>query len=50
MFSPFKALFRFVWVYREFWMIPAIVLLLLVGGAIVVFQSTTGAPFLYTLF
>jgi hypothetical protein len=43
-------LFRFVRVYRKFWLAPVIVGLLLVGGLLILAQSTAIAPFIYAIF
>ena len=50
MFSLLSQIIKFARVYKKFWMIPAIVLLLAVGGLIVVVQSSTIAPFIYAVF
>ncbi len=50
MFHLIKQLFKFAAVYNKFWLIPVIVTLLMVGGLIVVAQTSTVAPFIYALF
>ncbi len=43
-------LFKFMRVYRKFWMAPIIFGLLAIGGLLVLAQSSALAPFLYALF
>lgn len=43
-------LFRFLWERKLWWMIPIMVVLLLFGLLIFFTQSSTVAPFIYTLF
>ncbi len=43
-------LFKFMRVYRKFWMAPIIVGLIIIGGLLVLAQSSALAPFLYALF
>ena len=50
MISLLKQLLKFARVHKKFWMVPAIVMLLLVGGLIVVVQSSAIAPFIYAIF
>ena len=50
MLSLLRELLKFASVHRKFWMVPAILLLLVIGGLIVVVQSSTIAPFIYALF
>jgi hypothetical protein len=43
-------IFSFLWQNKQWWMIP-MVILLLAGGLLLVFASTSGiGPFIYTLF
>jgi len=37
-------------VRKEFWLLPIILVLLLLGGLIVLTQGSAVAPFIYTLF
>jgi hypothetical protein len=50
MLSLLRELLKFASVHRKFWMLPAILLLLVIGGLIVVVQTSTIAPFIYALF
>jgi hypothetical protein len=51
MIALLRQLFKFASVYKKFWMIPAILLLLAIGGLIVFVQtSATVAPFIYAVF
>ncbi len=43
-------LFKFMRVYRKFWMAPIIIGLIIIGGLLVLVQSSALAPFLYALF
>jgi hypothetical protein len=45
-----KDLWHFVRERKNFWLLPIIILLLLIGLIIVFAGSTAVAPFLYTLF
>jgi hypothetical protein len=42
--------YRFLRARKKYWMVPAILLLVLLGGLIVLAQGSAVAPFLYTLF
>ena len=50
MFSLLKQLFKFARVYRKFWILPIILMLLTVGGLVVVVQGSAITPFIYALF
>ena len=50
MFSLLKQLLKFARVYRKFWILPIILMLLTVGGLIVVVQGSAITPFIYALF
>ena len=50
MLSLLKQLLKFARVHRKFWMIPAVLMLLAVGGLIIVVQSSAIAPFIYAIF
>ena len=50
MFSLLKELFKFARVYRKYWLVPVMLLMLAVGGLLVVAQSSSLGPFLYALF
>ena len=43
-------LMRFLWKQRLWWLIPAIVVMLIFGLLLLFAQSTPLAPFVYTLF
>lgn len=45
-----RALFRFLWAYRLWWMIPLVSVLLVFGALLLVAQQSAVAPFIYTLF
>jgi len=48
--SVISQLFRFMVVYRKFWLAPIIISLLLLGGALIAVQGSAVGPFLYALF
>jgi hypothetical protein len=50
MFALLKELIRFARVYRKYWIVPVVLLMLMVGGLVVVAQSSALGPFLYALF
>ena len=43
-------LLHYLWQERLWWLIPAVVVLLVFGGLILFSQSSAVAPFIYTLF
>jgi hypothetical protein len=43
-------IWKFVKVYRKFWMGPIIILLFVLGGLLVLAQSSAFAPFIYAIF
>ena len=43
-------LFKFMRVYRKFWMAPVIIGLLLLGSLLIAAQGTAIAPFIYAIF
>ena len=43
-------LFKFMRVYRKFWLTPVILGLLGLGGLLLAAQSTAIAPFIYAIF
>ncbi len=45
-----SSLFRFLWMYRLWWMIPLVSVLLVFGALLLVAQQSVIAPFIYTLF
>ena len=50
MLSLVGQLFRFMRVYRKFWMAPIILGLLALGGLLIVAQSSAIGPFIYAIF
>ena len=50
MFSVVGQLFKFMRVYRKFWLAPIIFGLLGLGGLLALTQGSAVAPFIYTLF
>lgn len=50
MLSVLSQLFKFMRVYRKFWMAPVILGLLALGALLVAAQSTALAPFIYAIF
>jgi hypothetical protein len=48
------ALFRELWAFmrarKKFWLLPAIVVLVLIGMLLVLSQGSVLAPFIYTIF
>ena len=50
MLSTVKELFAFMRVRKKYWLLPVIVMCLVVGGLIVISQTSSVAPFIYTLF
>ena len=45
-----QELWAFMKVRKKFWLLPIIIVLLLLGGLLVLAQSSVIAPFIYTLF
>jgi hypothetical protein len=50
MLDVLKQLFKFMKVYRKFWLAPIILGLLLLGSLLIAAQSTAIAPFIYAIF
>ncbi len=50
MLSLFGQLFKFMRVYRKFWLAPVILGLLALGLLLIAAQSTAIAPFIYAIF
>ena len=46
----FKELIQFLMVRKKFWLLPAIIVLLLFGALIVLTSGSAIAPFIYTIF
>ena len=49
-FSIARELVTFLWAAKLWWMIPMVIVLLLLGGLMILAQSSAIAPFIYTLF
>jgi len=45
-----RDLFRFLTRRKKYWLLPAILVLLIMGGLLVLAQGSVLAPFIYTLF
>lgn len=43
-------LWRFIRARKKYWLVPIILVLLIMGGAIVLTQGSAVAPFIYTIF
>ncbi len=50
MVSLLGQLFKFMRVYRKYWMAPIILGLVALGGLLIAVQSTAIAPFIYAIF
>lgn len=50
MWTLVKQLIRFAAYNKKFWMVPAVLMLLIIGALIVVMQTSTLAPFIYAIF
>ncbi len=50
MLDLFSDLWEFMRERKQFWLIPIVVVLLLLGGLLVIAQGSALAPFIYTLF
>lgn len=50
MLTLFQQLFKYMRVYRKFWMAPIIFGLLALGILLIAAQSTAIAPFIYAIF
>lgn len=50
MFELIGQIFKFMKVYRKFWMAPVIFGLILLGGLLIAAQSSVFAPLIYALF
>jgi hypothetical protein len=48
--DTFKELIAFLMTRKKFWLLPAIVILLLLGIVIVLTSGSVIAPFIYTIF
>jgi hypothetical protein len=43
-------LWSFMRTRRKFWLLPVVVMMLILGGLLIMAQSSAIAPFIYTLF
>jgi hypothetical protein len=50
MLDTLKQLFKFMKVYRKFWLAPIILGIVLLGSILIAAQSTAIAPFIYAIF
>ncbi len=50
MLSLISQLFKFMRVYRKFWLAPIVIGLVSLGALLVAAQSTAIAPFIYAIF
>ena len=50
MFSLLSQIFKFMRVYRKFWMAPIVLGLLVLGVLLIAAQSTAITPFIYAIF
>lgn len=50
MLDTLKQLIKFMQVHRKFWLAPIVLGLLLLGGLLVLAQSSSITPFLYAIF
>ena len=50
MFELLSQLFKFMKVYRKFWLAPVLLGLIALGGLLVATQSSVFAPLIYALF
>ena len=50
MLSLLGQLFKFMRVYRKYWMAPILLGLVALGGLLIAVQSTAIAPFIYAIF
>jgi hypothetical protein len=50
MLSLIGQLFKFMRIYRKYWMAPIILGLVALGGLLIAVQSTAIAPFIYAIF
>ncbi len=48
--SLLKDFFQFLIERKKWWLIPAIVTLLLIGGLLIMAEGSVLAPFIYTIF
>ncbi len=50
MLSVFAQIFRFMRVYRKFWMAPILFGIIALGGLLVLAEGSAVAPFIYSIF
>ena len=50
MFAVLSQLFKFMKVYRKFWLAPIVLGIIALGGILVLAEGSAIAPFIYALF
>lgn len=50
MFSIVKEIFKFLIIYKKFWLIPIMIILLIFSIVIILAKGSAVAPFIYTIF
>ena len=50
MLDTLKQLFKFMRVYKKFWLAPIVLGLLILGSLIIAVENTAIAPFIYAIF
>ena len=50
MLDTLKQLFKFMKVYKKFWLAPIVLGLLILGSLLIAAESTAIAPFIYAIF
>ena len=50
MLSVLAQIFRFMRVYRKFWMAPILLGIIALGGVLVLAEGSAVAPFIYSIF
>lgn len=48
--SSIVELFRFIWKKKQWWLLPIVITLLILGILLTLAQSTPLGPFMYTIF
>ena len=46
----FIEFWQFLKIRKKYWLLPIIIILVLFGGLIILFQGSAVAPFIYTIF
>ena len=50
MLDTLKQLFKFMKVYKKFWLAPIVLALLILGSLLIAVENTAVAPFIYAIF